>query len=91
MPASEQERGAEVSRSPGSQLVGRTPQDMIVILDAPPAYIGALVKVYVESASAQTLFGRITGVASPARSALNGGGSAPGIRPLPLMPTPVAV
>ncbi len=54
---------------PTIQLVGRTPGDLMAVFDAPPDHIGAVVKVYVESASAQTLFGRVTKIVSPARSA----------------------
>lgn len=56
---SEQDRGAEISREFSHQLVGRTPHDFIVVLDAPASYIGAIVRVHVERASAQTLFGRV--------------------------------
>jgi len=67
--ASEQDRGAEVSREPSSQLVGRTPQDVITLFDAPPTCIGALVKVRVESATPHSLFGRVVEVISPPRGA----------------------
>jgi hypothetical protein len=40
----------------------------MVIIDAPTDYIGALVKVRVESASPHTLFGRVADVVSPART-----------------------
>ena len=73
---SEQDRGSEVSRegrhlpaAERSQLVGRTPQDMIALFDAPPAYIGSIVHVHIEQASPYSLFGRIVEVVSPPRTA----------------------
>lgn len=66
---SEQDRGAEISAQPSRQLVGRTPQDHVVVFDAPPEYVGAIVRVFVESASPNTLFGRVTEVVSGPRSA----------------------
>lgn len=66
---SEQDRGAEVSKTATSQLVGRTPHDMIVVFDAPPRYIGGIVNIHVESATAHTLFGRVMEVVSPPRPA----------------------
>jgi tRNA-2-methylthio-N6-dimethylallyladenosine synthase len=74
---SEQDRGAEVLRRSApegmfpdgrAQLVGRTPQDHIVVFDAPPAYIGSIVQVQVEDASPTTLFGRAAHVVSPPRA-----------------------
>ncbi len=53
--------------TPTTQLVGRTPGDLMVILDAPTDYIGAIVKVRIESASPHTLFGLVADVVSPAR------------------------
>ena len=50
-----------------TQLVGRTPGDLMAVFDAPTDYIGAIVKVCVESASAHTLFGRVIEVVSAAR------------------------
>ncbi|MGE3182033.1 MAG: TRAM domain-containing protein, partial [Phycisphaerae bacterium] len=67
--ASEQDRGAEVSRDKSDQLVGRTPHDAVVLFDAPESYIGAIVEVHVESATAHSLFGRLIGVKSPPRVA----------------------
>lgn len=73
---SEQDRGGEARTghatdrtclSAHAQLVGRTPGDLICVFDAPQAYIGALVKIYVERATSLTLFGRITSVVSPPR------------------------
>ena len=54
--------------NPTIQLVGRTPGDLMAVFDTPPEHIGAVVKVYVESASAQTLSGRVTKIVSAARS-----------------------
>lgn len=76
---SEQDRGGEVLRVRDAaesarlsresvQLVGRTPGDLIVVFDAPPAYIGSLVSVFIERATPLTLFGRATGVDSPPRA-----------------------
>lgn len=86
---SEQDRGAIVDRRPASaadartnvQLVGRTPQDVIVVFDAPAAMIGALVEVHVESASPNTLTGRVTRVVSPPRRSAP---AEPGRVPLPV-------
>ncbi|MBI5865609.1 MAG: tRNA (N6-isopentenyl adenosine(37)-C2)-methylthiotransferase MiaB [Planctomycetes bacterium] len=76
-PESEQDRGGEAVRNPHAtasgaapiQLVGRTPGDLIVVFDAPAAYVGALVNVHIERATALTMFGRVTGVVSPPRPA----------------------
>jgi len=87
-PESEQDRGAEVGAEPSSQLVGRTPQDMIAVFDAPAAYIGALVRVHVERASSHTLFGRVTELLSRPRNAAGAPEPAPhagGRRSLPLL------
>lgn len=75
---SEQDRGSEVLRGArpprgSGQLVGRTPGDLIVVFDAPPAYVGALVTVHVERVTPLTLFGRVTGVDSPSRRQAAGG------------------
>ncbi|MCA9243633.1 MAG: MiaB/RimO family radical SAM methylthiotransferase, partial [Phycisphaerales bacterium] len=70
LPESEQDRGSEVSADRQDQLVGRTPHDTITVFDAPPAMIGATVRVYVEDASPHTLFGRLVEVVSPARRGL---------------------
>ena len=66
---SEQDRGSEISRDRGNQLVGRTQHDAIVVFDAPATCIGALVTVRIESATAHTLFGRNVTVVSPPREA----------------------
>ncbi len=50
------------------QLVGRTPQDTIVVFDAPAEQIGAIVRVRIDSATPNTLFGRVVETLSPARS-----------------------
>jgi tRNA-2-methylthio-N6-dimethylallyladenosine synthase len=79
---SEQDRAAGVLREPldrpsgRTQLVGRTPQDEIVVFDAPLACVGALATVHIERASSLTLFGRLMQVVSPPRS----GASAPPAR-----------
>ncbi len=65
---SEQERGREVSRESAAQLVGRTPHDLIAVFDAPAETIGGLVRVHVESASAHSLFGRVTSLVSPSKA-----------------------
>lgn len=65
---SEQDRGAEVSRDRSDQLVGRTRHDLIAVLDGPADWIGAIVRLRVVRATAQTLFGRVESVASPARA-----------------------
>ena len=74
MQASEQERGREVLRTDGhlstaehAQLVGRTPQDMIALFDAPPTYIGSIVRLQIEQVSPYSLFGRIVELVSPPR------------------------
>ncbi|MBU0617563.1 MAG: TRAM domain-containing protein, partial [Planctomycetes bacterium] len=54
------------ARQPTTQLVGRTPGDLMAVFDAPTDYIGAIVKVRVESASPHTLFGHVTAVVSAA-------------------------
>ncbi|MFN0137011.1 MAG: radical SAM protein, partial [Phycisphaerae bacterium] len=66
---SEQDRGSEVSREATGQLVGRTPGDLIAVFDAPQSYVGAIVDVYIEGATALTLYGRVTSVVSPPRAA----------------------
>ena len=50
------------------QLVGRTPGDSMALFEAPPEYAGAIVTVLVDDASANSLFGRVTGIVSPPRS-----------------------
>ncbi len=82
---SEQDRGAEISAEPTTQLVGRTPQDMVVVLDAPSPFIGSIVRVHVESASPHTLFGRIVEVVSPPRAAKVAQPGASGAVALPLL------
>ena len=67
LPESEQDRGAEISRTPTTQLVGRTRHDAMTVFDAPASYIGSVVRVHVEAATPHTLFGRITEVVSPPR------------------------
>lgn len=64
---SEQDRGSEISREATGQLVGRTPGDLIVVFNAPPAYVGAIAEVHVERATSLTLYGRVTSVVSPPR------------------------
>ena len=64
---SEQDRGVEVSSRRAEQLVGRTPHDHIVVFDAPPNLIGAIVDVELESCHGNTLFGRVRSVSSPPR------------------------
>jgi tRNA-2-methylthio-N6-dimethylallyladenosine synthase len=79
---SEQDRGSEVLRPsravpglvPGSgrpghhsQLIGRTPGDLIVVFDAPAAMIGSLTSVYIQRVTPLTMFGRVTAVISPPR------------------------
>ncbi len=66
---SEQDRGVEVSHERSNQLVGRTPHDRLVVFDAPPEYIGAVVRVHVEETSPTTMIGRLTEVVSPPRPA----------------------
>jgi tRNA-2-methylthio-N6-dimethylallyladenosine synthase len=70
--ASEQDRGCEAARregggDSGAQLVGRSPQDLIVVFDGPDALRGALVRVRVERATPHTLQGHVERVISPAR------------------------
>lgn len=67
IPASEQERGREVSLQRSGQLVGRTTGDLITVFDGPETLIGALVSVRIERATALTLFGQVVSVISPAR------------------------
>jgi tRNA-2-methylthio-N6-dimethylallyladenosine synthase len=55
------------TEEPTTQLVARTPGDLMVIFDTPTDYVGAIVKVRIESASPHTLFGRVTEMISPAR------------------------
>jgi tRNA-2-methylthio-N6-dimethylallyladenosine synthase len=62
---SEQDRGTEVSRQRSNQLVGRSPHDQIVVFEAPPEYIGSIVKIIVDEATPTTLLGRLTEVISP--------------------------
>ncbi|RMF83369.1 MAG: tRNA (N6-isopentenyl adenosine(37)-C2)-methylthiotransferase MiaB [Planctomycetota bacterium] len=64
---SEQDRGVEVSSRPGDQLVGRTPNDQIVVFEGSEDLIGALVEVDIDSFHGNTLFGRAGRVVSPAR------------------------
>ena len=45
----------------GGQLVGRTRSDHIVVFDGDASLAGTLADVHIESASALTLFGRLTG------------------------------
>ncbi len=71
---SEQDRGSEVLRGArpvrgSGQLVGRTPGDLIVVFDAPPSRIGAIVRVAIERVTPLTLFGRVTDVVSEPRPA----------------------
>ncbi len=66
---SEQDRGVEVGREKSNQLVGRTPSDLVVLFEAPPSYVGSIVRVHVESATAYSLFGRVTEVVSAPRAA----------------------
>lgn len=75
--ASEQDRGTEVSTDKSDQLVGRTPHDAVVLFNAPASYIGAIVEVHIESATAHSLFGRLTGVQSPPRPPTQTTDSAP--------------
>lgn len=82
---SEQDRGQEVSGEFSEQLVGRTPQDMIVIFDAPPEYIGALVNVHVEDCTAHSLFGRVTEVVSRLRPMETVTTGPAGARALPIL------
>ena len=84
LPESEQDRGAEVSVERSSQLVGRTSGDLVVLFDAVPELIGAIARVYVESASSHSLMGRITEVISPARSQPSGPAD-PRRRELPIL------
>lgn len=65
---SEQDRGSEVAKEPNRQLVGRTPHDHVVVFDAPAEWIGALLRVQIESATPHTLFGRVVGVPSLPRA-----------------------
>ena len=69
------------------QLVGRTPGDLMTIFDGPPDLTGAIVRVAIEDASAQTLFARLVDVVSPPRSPssppLHRGGHTV---PLPVLP-----
>ncbi len=53
--------------SPTTQLVGRTPGDLMAVFDAPPDHIGAIINVHIESASPHTLFGRFCRVLLPPR------------------------
>ncbi|MDX2198446.1 MAG: tRNA (N6-isopentenyl adenosine(37)-C2)-methylthiotransferase MiaB [Phycisphaerae bacterium] len=69
LPQSEQDRGSEVGRERSDQLVGRTEHDLLVHFDAPPEYIGAIVEVQIETATAQSLSGRVIGVVSAPRLA----------------------
>jgi len=74
---SEQDRGSEVLRSLAgartgestAQLVGRTPQDTIVVFDGTAKHIGAIARIEIQRASANTLFGEIVEIVSPRRSA----------------------
>lgn len=66
--ASEQERGAEVSRRAARQLVGRTPGDLIAVFDGPPELIGSISRVRVERCTALTLGCSVESVVSPARA-----------------------
>ena len=77
LPASEQDRGAEVSQQRASQLVGRSPHDLIAVFPGGPEHIGAVVRVQVDDATGLTLFGRIVDVVSPARGPAPAGDSAP--------------
>jgi tRNA-2-methylthio-N6-dimethylallyladenosine synthase len=54
-------------RKSTTQLIGRTPGDLMAVFDGRTDCIGTIVKVHIESASAHTLFGRVTGLVSPAR------------------------
>ncbi|MFO0838878.1 MAG: tRNA (N6-isopentenyl adenosine(37)-C2)-methylthiotransferase MiaB [Phycisphaerae bacterium] len=72
-PQTEQERDVEVAhgaeRVPSrTQLVGRTPGDLIVVFDGDAAQIGALAQVRIERASPLTLFGTLESIASPPRA-----------------------
>ena len=62
-----EEKADPAADGPTIQLVGRTPGDLMAIFDAPPDHVGAIVRVRVEDASAQTLFGRAAGIVSPRR------------------------
>jgi tRNA-2-methylthio-N6-dimethylallyladenosine synthase len=62
-------RAKAAARDQTTQLVGRTPGDIMVIFDGTPDNIGAIVTVRVESTSPHTLFGRVTKIVSPARVA----------------------
>ncbi len=79
---SEQDRGGEVSRQYSGQLVGRTPQDQIVVLDGPADWIGGIARVRIESATPQTLFGRVIELSSAARAAAP---AACGVTSLPIV------
>ena len=50
------------------QLVGRTAGDAMALFKAPVEYTGAIVKVLVEDASSNSLFGRVIEVVSPPRA-----------------------
>ena len=66
---SEQDRGAEISRTRAAQLVGRSPGDLIVVFPGGPELIGGIVTVRVEEATPLTLLGQVEGVVSPPRAA----------------------
>lgn len=86
---SEQERGAEVGDDRSDQLVGRTPEDLVVHFEAGQGLIGAMVTVQIESATAHSLTGRVVSVLSPAHG--DKGRQLPeatmrsGARPLPVI------
>jgi hypothetical protein len=77
---SEQDRGCEilaapVGRTPNgdsnrstAQLVGRTPGDLIVVLDGESSLIGSLTRVRIQRATSLTMFGQFERTNSVARA-----------------------
>lgn len=64
---SEQDRGSEVSHTRASQLVGRSPGDLIVVFNGGEDLIGSLTRVHVTAATPLTLQGEVEAIVSPPR------------------------